>query len=55
MYYSPYSVDYLKGVATIACAAAEAWCVFDNTAAGAAWLDAVTLQRLIKANPASAG
>jgi uncharacterized protein YecE (DUF72 family) len=47
MYYSPYSVEHLKGVAAVAGAAAETWCIFDNTAAGAAWSDAATLQRLI--------
>jgi uncharacterized protein YecE (DUF72 family) len=55
MYYSPYSIDYLKGVAAVAGAAAETWCIFDNTAAGAAWSDAATLQRLIKATAGSTG
>jgi uncharacterized protein YecE (DUF72 family) len=54
MYYSPYSIDYLKGVAAAArAAAAETWCIFDNTAAGAAWSDAAALQRLASADTAS--
>jgi uncharacterized protein YecE (DUF72 family) len=55
MYYSPYSIDFLTGVAAVAGAAAESWCIFDNTAAGAAWSDATTLQRLIKATAGSTG
>jgi uncharacterized protein YecE (DUF72 family) len=56
MYYSSYSVDYLHGVAAAARAsAAETWCIFDNTAAGAAWPDATRLQRLISANAAPTG
>jgi uncharacterized protein YecE (DUF72 family) len=47
IYYSPYPVDRLQSVAAAAAAAAETWCIFDNTAAGAAWADAITLQRLI--------
>jgi uncharacterized protein YecE (DUF72 family) len=47
MYYSPYSVDRLQDVAAASAAAAETWCIFDNTAAGAAWSDASALQRLI--------
>jgi uncharacterized protein YecE (DUF72 family) len=47
IYYSPYSIEYLQGVAAAAALAVETWCIFDNTAAGAAWPDAVTLQRLI--------
>jgi uncharacterized protein YecE (DUF72 family) len=46
MYYSAYSSDYLQGVSAAAGAAAETWCIFDNTAAGAAWSDAAALQRL---------
>jgi uncharacterized protein YecE (DUF72 family) len=49
MYYSHYSIDYLQGVAAAAAASAETWCIFDNTAAAAAWPDAITLQRLIAA------
>jgi uncharacterized protein YecE (DUF72 family) len=47
MYYSPYSIEYLQGVAAAAAAMAESWCIFDNTAAAAAWPDAITLQRLV--------
>ncbi len=52
IYYSGYSTAYLQRVATVARAAAETWCIFDNTAAGAAWPDAAALQRLLC--PASA-
>jgi uncharacterized protein YecE (DUF72 family) len=45
MYYSAYSLGYLQRVA--AAAAAETWCIFDNTAAGEAWPDATSLQRLV--------
>lgn len=55
MYYSAYSTEYLQGVAAAAHAAAETWCIFDNTAAGAAWPDAAALQRLIAAGAASTG
>ena len=48
MYYSPYSIDYLRGVAAAARAAPETWCIFDNTAAGAAWSDATMLQGLCR-------
>jgi uncharacterized protein YecE (DUF72 family) len=47
MYYSSYSAGFLQGVAAAARAAAESWCIFDNTAAGAAWSDATVLQRSI--------
>ena len=55
IYYSAYSIDRLQGVAAAAGAAAETWCIFDNTAAGAAWPDATTLQRLVSANAAWTG
>jgi len=53
MYYSGYSTAYLQRVATVARAAAQTWCIFDNTAAGAAWPDAATLQRLLAVSDAS--
>ena len=52
MYYSGYSTAYLQSVAAVAGAAAETWCIFDNTAAGAAWPDAAALQRLIAVSDA---
>jgi uncharacterized protein YecE (DUF72 family) len=53
MYYSSYSAGFLQGVAAAARAAAETWCIFDNTAAGAAWSDATLLQRLIASSAAT--
>ncbi len=53
MYYSAYSVGFLQGIAAAARAAAQAWCIFDNTAAGAAWSDATMLQRLIATSAAT--
>jgi uncharacterized protein YecE (DUF72 family) len=53
MYYSPYPVGFLQGVAAAAWAAADTWCIFDNTAAGAAWSDATMLQRLIAPSAAT--
>jgi uncharacterized protein YecE (DUF72 family) len=50
MYYSAYSLDHLQAIAAAARAAAESWCIFDNTAAGAAWPDAITLQGLLGAS-----
>jgi uncharacterized protein YecE (DUF72 family) len=44
MYYSSYTTSYLREVAAAARAATQSWCVFDNTAAGAAWLDAATMR-----------
>jgi uncharacterized protein YecE (DUF72 family) len=55
MYYSSYSLEHLQGVAVAARAAAETWFIFDNTAAGDAWSDAATLQRLISASAAPLG
>lgn len=49
MYYSVYLIDQLQRVAAAASTATEAWCIFDNTAAGAAWADAATLRRLVPA------
>jgi uncharacterized protein YecE (DUF72 family) len=50
MYYSEYGKPYLKSLAaTIAHQpkTAEVWCIFDNTASGAALGDAQTLRRLL--------
>lgn len=55
MYYSGYSIDYLHGLASTARAAAETWCIFDNTAAGAAWSDAATLRGLLGVSARSIG
>jgi uncharacterized protein YecE (DUF72 family) len=48
MYYSEYGLSYLEELAgrLAAGAAAEIWCVFDNTASGAALSDALTLRRM---------
>jgi uncharacterized protein YecE (DUF72 family) len=48
MYYSEYGLPYLEELAErlAAGAAAEIWCVFDNTASGAALSDALTLRRM---------
>lgn len=49
MYFSPYGPDRLAAVAGAirASAADDCWCIFDNTASGAAAADALTLQRLL--------
>jgi uncharacterized protein YecE (DUF72 family) len=52
MYYSVYSPEYLEDLrATLAAQSVsrEVWCIFDNTAAGAAWDNARSLQGLISA------
>jgi uncharacterized protein YecE (DUF72 family) len=54
MYYSEYTRSFLKSLtATIAHQheTAEVWCIFDNTASGAALGDAQTLKRLLASNP----
>jgi uncharacterized protein YecE (DUF72 family) len=47
VYYSPYTPDYLRALAaTLAAFSQEdrsVWCIFDNTAEGAATLDALRL------------
>jgi uncharacterized protein YecE (DUF72 family) len=46
MYYSPYEDAALDALAaSLTSAAADAWCVFDNTASGAAAADALRLRR----------
>jgi uncharacterized protein YecE (DUF72 family) len=54
MYYSAYPETYLQSLATTIAQqkAKEIWCLFDNTASGAALGDALTLQRLLAAHPA---
>jgi uncharacterized protein YecE (DUF72 family) len=50
MYYSDYSEPFLQSLArTIAHQhqAADIWCIFDNTAAGAALGNAQSLERLL--------
>jgi uncharacterized protein YecE (DUF72 family) len=53
MYYSAYSAEYLAHLAlrlrSSAAAGAEVWCIFDNTASGAALGDAVRLQDALRA------
>lgn len=53
MYYSPYSQEYLEGLAARLRerAEGEAWCIFDNTAAGAAAGDALRLVALLGKAP----
>jgi uncharacterized protein YecE (DUF72 family) len=53
IYYSPYAFDYLQQLSSVlerSDPIGESWCIFDNTAAGAAWSDAQTLQRLLGNN-----
>ena len=50
MYYSSYTDDYTDGLAKKLRAHAEvrtAWCIFDNTALGAATINALTVQKQI--------
>jgi uncharacterized protein YecE (DUF72 family) len=54
IYYSPYAFTYLEQLSSLLGRANpidETWCIFDNTAAGAAWSDAQTLQRLLHNQP----
>jgi uncharacterized protein YecE (DUF72 family) len=50
MYYSSYSAAFLKRLASTLRAACgtSVWCMFDNTALGAAWPNALALQALVK-------
>lgn len=52
MYYSAYAPELLDALATrmriAAAEGAEVWCIFDNTASGAAAGDALTLLRLLE-------
>lgn len=51
IYYSAYEPDYLEGVARLLDASAardiSTWCIFDNTALGAATADALTVKSLL--------
>jgi uncharacterized protein YecE (DUF72 family) len=53
IYYSPYAADALAGIAerlaSDAARGAEAWCIFDNTAAFAATADALIVRDLVRA------
>jgi len=51
MYYSPYSPKSLAALAAQLRASngRRRWCIFDNTASGAAAGDALTLQKMLKA------
>jgi uncharacterized protein YecE (DUF72 family) len=56
-YYSAYSLEYLAALAARlrpAAAGAGAWCIFDNTASGAAWPNALQLKEDL-AHPAPKG
>ena len=47
MYYSAYSAEYLQTLASqINSSSGECWCIFDNTAGGAALPDALALKNL---------
>lgn len=50
MYYSEYSPAYLQELRSTLAARSvsrQVWCIFDNTAAGAAWDNALSLQELL--------
>lgn len=50
MYRSPYAPEYLPALAErLRASTVEAWCIFDNTASGAAAGDALALQALLSA------
>jgi uncharacterized protein YecE (DUF72 family) len=51
VYYSAYTSEYLDGLGQTlrrAAATVPAWCIFDNTALGAATVDAVGLQARLR-------
>jgi uncharacterized protein YecE (DUF72 family) len=54
MYYSSYPETYLQSLAAAAAChhTQEVWCLFDNTASGAAMGNALTLQRLLASSSA---
>ena len=59
MYYSEYGLSRLRELCQLLTAAQESadrriWCIFDNTAAGAALLNAAQLQSLLRKTPAFA-
>ncbi|WP_375460525.1 DUF72 domain-containing protein [uncultured Enterovirga sp.] len=52
MYYSDYVSDYLSGLAErLRGATVETWCMFDNTASGAACANALDLLAILDARP----
>ena len=57
IYYSAYNPDYLQELAArlvgASATGAEVWCIFDNTAEGAATGDALAVMSGIRSNPAS--
>jgi uncharacterized protein YecE (DUF72 family) len=55
IYYSDYPADYLANLATALRAQAQAgsWCIFDNTAAGAALFNALDLHTRLQHPPAA--
>jgi uncharacterized protein YecE (DUF72 family) len=56
MYWSHYAADFLEGVASrLRDGPAERWCIFDNTAGGAALANALELQRLLSDVPSPYG
>ena len=52
-YHSPYGPDALPGIAAELTAepGQESWCIFDNTASGAALQNAVEIDRLVRPAP----
>jgi uncharacterized protein YecE (DUF72 family) len=56
MYYSSYTAEFLENIrAQIArCGRGETWCIFDNTAQGAAWPNAQSLRESISVPTSSA-
>lgn len=57
MYFSPYAEEALQALADrlAASAAKGRWCIFDNTASGAAADDALKLAAMLRGRPAPAG
>ena len=55
IYYSDYPADYLAALAAELHASVQAdnWCIFDNTAAGAALFNALDLQAWLRESPAA--
>jgi uncharacterized protein YecE (DUF72 family) len=51
-YYSSYSAEYLRVLLERlkAARAAQTWCIFDNTAFGAAWPNALAVKRGLPSN-----
>ena len=49
MYWSAYSAEFLRGIAeAMKAGKSECWCVFDNTASGAALADALVLKEMLR-------